>query len=47
MKMKKMLAAVLHDFNQLVLEEVEQPEPTQNGSVVVQIKSCRDMRNRL
>ena len=38
--MKKMLAAVLHDFNQLTLDEVAQPEPTKNGSVVIQIKSC-------
>lgn len=38
--MRTMLAAVLHDFNQLVLEEVEQPQAMQNGSVLVQIKSC-------
>ncbi len=38
--MKKMLAAVLHDFNQLELEDVNRPEPLENGSVVVRIKSC-------
>jgi L-iditol 2-dehydrogenase len=38
--MPKMLAAVLHDFNQLVLEEVERPEPLENGRVVLKIKSC-------
>ncbi len=38
--MKTMLAAVLHDFNQLKLEEV--PVPTVSGpeEVVVRIKSC-------
>ena len=35
-----MLAAVLHDFNQLVLEEVERPEPLLSGRVVVKVKSC-------
>jgi len=34
-----MLAAVLMDFNQLVLEDVPQPEPGP-GQVVVRIKSC-------
>ena len=38
--MAKMLAAVLHDFNNLVLEEVERPVPVKNGTVVVQIKAC-------
>jgi L-iditol 2-dehydrogenase len=35
-----MLAAVLHDFNQLELEEVPAPHPDQFGEVVVRIKSC-------
>ena len=34
-----MLAAVLHDFNHLILEEVPVPEP-KLGEVVVRIKSC-------
>lgn len=34
-----MLAAVLHDFNNLILEEVPVPEPTV-GQVVVRIKAC-------
>lgn len=34
-----MLAAVLHDFNHLVLEEVPTPEPGP-GQAVVRIKSC-------
>ncbi len=34
-----MLAAVLHDFNRLVLENVPDPEPGP-GEVVVRIKSC-------
>lgn len=38
--MPKMLAAVLHDFNQLVLEEVPRPEPREFGSVVVRIRAC-------
>lgn len=38
--MKTMLAAVLHDFNQLVLEEVPCPKPANVGDVVVKIKSC-------
>jgi L-iditol 2-dehydrogenase len=38
--MAKMLAAVLHDFHQLNLEEVPIPEPIHNGAVVVKIKSC-------
>jgi L-iditol 2-dehydrogenase len=38
--MGTMLAAVLHDFNDLVLEEVQCPEPTGNGEVVVRIKAC-------
>jgi L-iditol 2-dehydrogenase len=38
--MQKMLAAVLHDFNQLRLEEVPVPEPERNGAVVVRIKAC-------
>ena len=36
--MTKMLAAVLHDFNQLNLEEIPIPTPDRNGAVVVQIK---------
>ncbi len=38
--MPKMLAAVLHDFNNLVLEEVPVPEPTAFGTVLVRIQSC-------
>ena len=38
--MEKMLAAVLHDFNDLRLEEVPRPRATTTGSVVVRIKSC-------
>jgi len=34
-----MLAAILKDFNQLVLEDIPIPEPDM-GEVVVQIKSC-------
>ena len=34
-----MLAAVLHNFNQLVLEDVSIPEP-KLGQVVVRIKAC-------
>ncbi|MBQ7208783.1 MAG: alcohol dehydrogenase catalytic domain-containing protein [Lentisphaeria bacterium] len=34
-----MLAAVLHDFNDLVLEEVPTPEPG-DGEVLVRIRSC-------
>jgi L-iditol 2-dehydrogenase len=35
-----MLAAVLHDFNKLVLEEVPRPTVHNVGDVVVKIKSC-------
>ena len=38
--MTKMLAAVLHDFNQLELEEVPIPRAESHGDVVVRIKSC-------
>ena len=38
--MSTMLAAVLHDFNQLILEEVPHPEARNIGDVVVKIKSC-------
>ncbi|NLF02137.1 MAG: alcohol dehydrogenase catalytic domain-containing protein, partial [Anaerolineales bacterium] len=38
--MEKMLAAVLHDFNDLRLEEVERPHAHELGTVLVQIKSC-------
>ena len=34
-----MLAAVLHDFNDLVLEEIPTPEPG-DGEVLVRIRSC-------
>ena len=37
--MKKMLAAVLHDFNDLRLEEIPVPEP-RAGEVLVRVKSC-------
>jgi L-iditol 2-dehydrogenase len=35
-----MLAAVLHDFDKLVLEDVPTPHATDFGDVVVRIKSC-------
>ncbi len=38
--MTKMLAAVLHDFNKLELEDVPRPVPSAPGTVVVRIKSC-------
>ena len=38
--MNKMLAAVLHDFDNLRLEEVASPVPTAFGEVVVKITSC-------
>ena len=38
--MAKMLAAVLHDFNDLRLEDVDRPEPRDTGTVLVQVKSC-------
>ncbi|RPH49867.1 MAG: NAD(P)-dependent alcohol dehydrogenase, partial [Planctomycetota bacterium] len=38
--MGKMMAAVLHDFNKLELEDVARPAPTAPGTVLVKIKSC-------
>jgi D-arabinose 1-dehydrogenase-like Zn-dependent alcohol dehydrogenase len=38
--MAKMIAAVLHDFNQLELEQLPIPRAEGFGEVVVQIKSC-------
>ncbi len=38
--MSNMLAAVLHDFNDIRLEEVPCPEPKEYGQVVVRIHSC-------
>jgi threonine dehydrogenase-like Zn-dependent dehydrogenase len=38
--MNTMLAAVLHDFDQLELEQVPRPQAREVGEVVVQIKSC-------
>src|SRR5690606_386618 len=38
--MNTMLAAVLHDFDRLELEQVPCPEPRDPGTVVVRIKSC-------
>lgn len=38
--MQKMLAAVLHDFDKLTLEEVPRPVPHEVGTVLVQIKAC-------
>ena len=35
-----MLAAVLHDFDKLVLEDVPAPRATDFGDVVIRIKSC-------
>ncbi|MCY3018646.1 MAG: alcohol dehydrogenase catalytic domain-containing protein [Planctomycetota bacterium] len=38
--MSKMLAAVLHDFNKLELEQVPVPEAKEPGTVLVRIKAC-------
>ncbi|TET49594.1 MAG: hypothetical protein E3J64_09425, partial [Anaerolineales bacterium] len=38
--MATMLAAVLHDFSRLELEEVPKPEAQALGTVVVRIRSC-------
>ena len=38
--MAKMLAAVLHNFNRLVLEEVPCPQPKELGTALVRIRSC-------
>lgn len=38
--MKTMLAAVLHDFNKLELEEIPAPRATEVGDVVVRVHSC-------
>ena len=38
--MNTMLAAVLHDFNKLELEQVPRPVPAAPGTVLVRIKSC-------
>lgn len=38
--MPKMLAAVLHAFNDLRLEEVPRPQPAESGQVLVNIKAC-------
>jgi threonine dehydrogenase-like Zn-dependent dehydrogenase len=38
--MNTMLAAVLHDFDRLELEDVPCPEPRAPGTVVVKIKAC-------
>lgn len=38
--MSTMLAAVLHDFNDLRLEDVPRPRPEQAGTVLVKIHSC-------
>ncbi len=38
--MGTMLAAVLHDFNDLALEEVPCPEPKEPGTVLVRIRAC-------
>lgn len=38
--MSSMLAAVLHDFNRLELEQVAVPRAQQYGDVVVRVKSC-------
>jgi threonine dehydrogenase-like Zn-dependent dehydrogenase len=35
-----MLAAVLHNFNDLRLEEIPIPKPINVGEVLVKIKSC-------
>ncbi len=38
--MSKMLAAVLHDFNNITLEEIPCPEPREYGTVLVRVHSC-------
>jgi threonine dehydrogenase-like Zn-dependent dehydrogenase len=38
--MKTMIAAVLHDFNKLELEQIPVPRATEVGDVVVQVHSC-------
>jgi L-iditol 2-dehydrogenase len=38
--MPTMLAAVLHDFDQLELEQVPVPMPERHGDVLVRVKSC-------
>ncbi len=38
--METMLAAVLHGFNDLRLEQVPRPKPTESGDVVVRVRSC-------
>ena len=38
--MSTMLAAVLHDFNNLQLEDVPRPQPTRPGNVLVRIQAC-------
>lgn len=38
--MRNMLAAVLHDFDDLRLEESPRPQATHTGDVIVRIKSC-------
>ena len=38
--MRTMLAAVLHNFNDLRLEEIPIPEPRQPGDVLVKVKAC-------
>jgi len=38
--MEKMLAAVLHDFGDLRLEEVPRPHALETGDMVVRIKAC-------
>ena len=38
--MDSMLAAVLHDFNDLRLEQVPRPQATQPGQVVIRIRAC-------
>ena len=38
--MAKMTAAVLHDFDQLEVEEVARPAPCASGTVLVRVRSC-------
>ena len=38
--MATMLAAVLHDFDQLTLEQVAIPHPEQYGDVLVEVRAC-------
>ena len=38
--MSTMLAAVLHDFNDLRVEKIPRPHPVDNADVLVEIRAC-------